>query len=86
MGEPALDNRRSPEEAAREVALAEVSDVLLNLEHTIARTKKAIATARKSGSATNAELALSDALTDLEKVHKRLMHDTYYAADSLRLI
>lgn len=86
MGEPALDNRRSPEEIAREAALAEVSDVLLNLEHTIARAKKGIATARKSGSATNAELSLTDALADLERVHKRLMRDTYYAADSLRLI
>jgi hypothetical protein len=86
VSDPAGDNHRSPEEAAREAARAEVSDVLLNLEHTITRAKKALATARKNGSDSNAELALTDAIADLERIHKRLMHDTYYAADSLRLI
>lgn len=37
------DNHRTAEEAAREAARTEVSDVLLNLEHTLARSKKALA-------------------------------------------
>lgn len=37
------DNHRTAEGAAREAARTEVSDVLLNLEHTLARSKKALA-------------------------------------------
>lgn len=59
---------------------------MLNLEHTIARAKKALQRVRKSGGDNNVELALIDAIADLEKTHKRLMQDTYYAGDSLRLI
>lgn len=80
------DNRRTADETAREAARAEVSDVLLNLEHTLARSKKALARIRKSGVDSNAELALVDLIGDLERSHKRLMHDTYYSGDSLRLI
>jgi hypothetical protein len=80
------DNRRTDAEAAREAARAEVSDVLLNLEHTLARSKKALSRIRKSGADNNAELALVDLIADLERSHKRLMHDTYYSGDSLRLI
>ena len=80
------DNRRTDAEAAREAARAEVSDVLLNLEHALARSKKALVRIRKSGADSNAELALVDLIADLERSHKRLMHDTYYAGDSLRLI
>ena len=77
---------RSPEQIAHEAAFTDISDVLLNLEHTIARTKKAIARARKDGGNSNIELALVDALGELERVHKTLMQGTYYADDSLRLI
>lgn len=80
------DNRRTADEVAREAARAEVSDVLLNLEHTLARSKKALARIRKSGADSNAELALVDLIVDLERSHKRLMHETYYSGDSLRLI
>ena len=37
----ASSNERSPQQVAHENALGEISDVLLNLEHTIARAKKA---------------------------------------------
>lgn len=86
MSTPASSDPRSAEQIAREAAMGEVSDVLLNLEHTIARSKKAIDRSRKSGGNPNVELALADALADLQRVHKRLMQDTYYAGDSLRLI
>lgn len=77
---------RSPEERAREVAMGEVSDVLLNLEHSLARARKALAKVRKSANEPNIELALVAAIADIEKTRKRLLHDTYYAGDTLRLI
>lgn len=86
MSIPASDNHRTPEQAAREQSLVEISDVLLNLEHTIARAKKALTRVRKLSADNNVELALVDAIADLERSHKRFMQDTYYAGDSLRLI
>jgi hypothetical protein len=82
----ANDNQRSPEQVAHERALGELSDVLLNLEHTRARAKKALVNVRKAGGDNNIELALTELIADLERTHKRLMQDTYYAGDSLRLI
>jgi len=82
---PAADNQRSPEQATREQALGEISDVLLNLEHTLARAKKAQARVRKSGGDHTIELALAELITDLERTHKRFMQDTYYSAEKVRL-
>ena len=82
----AAPNERSPQQVAREAALGEISDVLLNLEHTLSRAKKALARVRKLGGDHNVELALIEAIADLERTHKRLMQDTYYAGDSVRLI
>lgn len=77
---------RTEAEVAHEQALGEISDVMLNLEHTIARAKKALQRVRKGGGHNNVELALVDAIRDLERSHKRLMQDTYYAGDAVRLI
>lgn len=78
--------QRSAEQAAHERAMGEVSDVLLNLEHAVARAKRAQKVVGKSGGEGNVELALADATRDLERVRKRLMQDTYFAGDALRLI
>lgn len=86
MSIPASDSRRSPVEVAHETTLGEISDVLLNLEHTLARAKKALLRVRKSGGDSNIEMALTELIADLERTHKRMMQDTYYAGDSLRLI
>ncbi len=67
-------------------AMGEVSAVLLNLEHTIARAKKGLVKVRKAGGDANVELALQVAITELTKQHKRLMQDTYYAGDAIRLL
>lgn len=67
-------------------AMGEVSAVLLNLEHTISRAKKGLAKVRKSGDDPNVELALTSLIEDLTKQHKRLMQDTYYAGDKIRLL
>lgn len=85
MSRPAHDPR-STEQATHERAMADVSDILLNLEHTIARAKKA---AKRMGNAPeehNAKLAIAEALVALETARKRLQKDTYFAGDDLRLI
>ncbi len=69
-----------------ENAMGEVSAVLLNLEHTIARAKKGLIKVRRAGGDANVELALQVAITELTKQHKRLMQDTYYAGDAIRLL
>ena len=77
---------QAQESAAGDEALGEVSAVLLNLEHTIARAKKGLAVVRKQGGNSNVELALEAAIKELTKQHKRLMQDTYYAGNSVRLL
>ena len=62
-------------------AAAEVSDVLLNIEYALTRAKKARRAVDNDGVDVNAGLALGDAIRDLERVRKRLVQDTYYAAD-----
>ena len=83
MSQPAA--QRSNEQVARERAAAEVSDVLLNIEHALARAKKAQKTVGKDQVDVNAALALGDAVRDLERIRKRLTQDTYFASDT-RLI
>lgn len=83
MGQPAPE--RSNDQVARERAAAQVSDVLLNIEHALDRAKKARSIVAKDGVDVNAELALGDAVKDLEKLRKRLTQDTYFATD-VRLI
>jgi hypothetical protein len=79
------DSDRSPERAARERAAIQISDVLLNLEHTLARARKGHKVIAKDGVDMNAELALSDLIKDLDRLRKRLTQDTYFASDD-RLI
>lgn len=77
---------RTEEQIAHERAMAEVSDVLMNLEHTLGRARKA---RRKLGLAAaehNARLALDEVVTSLEKARTRLQKDTYFSGDELRLI
>lgn len=52
---PAVD-QRSADQAAHERAAAQVSDVLLTLEHALARAKKGLAQVKKDGADRNAEL------------------------------
>jgi uncharacterized membrane protein len=87
MSQPAPEEStaRSVEQVAQERAMGQVSDVLLNIEGTLAHAKKALRTVDKDGANTNASLALADAIRDLERVRKRLTQDTYYAVDD-RLI
>lgn len=86
MAQPDRDHARSPEQLAQEQAMAEVSDVLLNLEHTISRARKARRRLGGAASQHNAGLALEDAVKSLETTRKRLQKDTYFSGDELRLI
>jgi len=78
-------SERTTEQVAQERSMAAVSDVLLNIEGTLAHAKKARKLIDKDGANANASLALGDAIRDLERVRKRLMQDTYFAVDD-RLI
>ena len=73
------EGHRAPDQVTRERSLGEVSDVLLNLDHTLARAKKAKAQLAKDPDAGNATLAINDLIRELEKARRRLVHDTYYA-------
>lgn len=66
--------------------MSEVSDVLLNIEHAVTRARRAHRTVAKDGADRNAELALFEAAENLSKIRKRLMQDTYYTGDAIRLI
>jgi hypothetical protein len=66
--------------------MGEVSDVLLNVEHTLARAKKALAKVRKDGGEHNIELALAALINDLGRTPKRLMQDTCYSGEAVRLV
>jgi hypothetical protein len=87
MSQPHVEPaHRSAEQVEREKAMAEVSDVLLNLEHALNRAKRAHKIVAKSGADPNAELALAATIRDLERIRKRLTQDTYFAGDALRLV
>jgi len=84
MSQPA-SGRHDEDQVVRERAAAQVSDVLLNLEHTLARARKGLKIVAKDGVDVNAELALADLIKDLDRLRKRLTQDTYFASDN-RLI
>lgn len=70
---------RSEDQVIRERAAGQVSDVLLNLDYTLARARKGHKIVAKDGVDRNAQLALADLIKELERLRKRLVQDTYYA-------
>ncbi len=81
-----LPGAQPDEEVARERAMGEVSDVLLNIDHALARARKGLKVVKRDDIDRNAELALVDTIGGLERLRKRLLHDTYYAEDKVRLL
>ena len=77
---------RGQEQQNHEKAMSEVSDVMVNLDHTIARAVKARKRLGESPEEHNAKLALTDALSLLRQVRTRLERDTYFGGDELRLV
>lgn len=85
MGTAARDPRTQGQ-AAHERAMSEVSDVLLNIEHALARARKAKKRLGDSDEERNAVLALGDAIKSLDQVRSRLQKDAYFGGDELRLV
>ena len=79
---------RSAEQVADEQAMGHVSAVLTNLDWTIERAEKGLKALRKDGTdeSRNAELALTDLLAQLKPVRKRFFQDSYFPADTSRLL
>ena len=77
--------QRSDVQVQRELVAAEVSDVLLTIEHALSRAKKAHSVVVRQATDSNAELAIADTVEVLGRLRKRLMQDTYYPSDG-RLI
>jgi hypothetical protein len=79
---------RSAAQVADEKAMAHVSAVLTNLDWTIERAEKGLRALRKHGSTEsgNAELVLTELLAQLKPVRKRFFQDSYFPADTDRLL
>jgi len=86
MSQSARQPARPDLDVALERAKGEVSDVLLNVEHALDRARKARKVVTKDGVDRNAELALGEAIAGLEILRKRLLQDTYFAGDNVRLL
>jgi len=85
MGAAAHDPR-TQEQATYEQAMSEVSDVLTNVGHALDRAKRAKKRLGMSAEEHNVQLALTEAISGLEKVRKDLQRDAYFAGDELRLM
>ena len=79
---------RTPGQVADEQAMAHVSAVLTNLDWTIERAKKGLKDLRKAGTdeGRNAELALTDLLGRAGAGPQALFQDSYFPADTTRLL
>lgn len=72
----------SEQQRAEEKSSLEVSQVLTNLDHALARARKALAVVQKTGVDQNAELALRDLIAELQASRKRFVQGTYYAVET----
>jgi hypothetical protein len=77
---------RGQHQQNHERAMAEVADVMVNLDQTIARAVKARKKLGDSPEEHNAKLALHDTIALLRKVRSRLERDTFFGGDELRLV
>lgn len=79
------DFGRSPEQAARETGLREVSDVLLNIEHTIRRAERAKRAVSMTVGCDDLARMLDTAARNLETARKDLFQGAYLSGDSPRV-
>ncbi len=86
MSQPDAVSARSDQQVLDERMLGEVSDVLTVVDHAIERAIRARRTLSKVDGTGNAALAVAESLVALQKLRKRLVQDTYYTDDSLRLL
>jgi hypothetical protein len=84
--DPRCDMERSPEQAARELALHEVEETLLNIEQAIRRADRGRRSISADGPGRNLKLSLDTAVDQLEAARKDLFQSTYFGGDQQRLI
>ena len=80
------DTERSPDQVAREAALHEVEETLLNIEQAIKRADRGRKAIRGGGNEQNLKLCLDAAVEQLEAVRKELFQSAYFGGDQQRLI
>ncbi|GAB2941621.1 hypothetical protein GCM10027280_32730 [Micromonospora polyrhachis] len=79
------DLERTPEQAAREAGLREVSDVLLNIEQAIKRADRAQRTVSMTVGCDDLARMLTTASRNLETARKDLFQNAYFSADEPKL-
>lgn len=84
--EPRSVTGRSPEETAREQALHEVEQTLLNIENAIRRADRSRQKISLDGSQRNLRLALDRAIKQLEATRKELFQSGYFGGQQQRLM
>lgn len=84
--EPQSEVERSAEEVAREHAMHEVEQTLLNIEQTIQRADRGRRTIPSDGGERNLRLALDRTIEQLEAVRKDLFQSGYFGGQQQRLI
>jgi hypothetical protein len=87
---PVIESRaameRSPEQTAREAALHEVEETLLNIEQAIKRADRGRKAIPTQGTDQNLRLCLDSAVDQLEATRKELFQNAYFGGDQQRLI
>jgi hypothetical protein len=87
---PVIDSRsqmeRSPEQVAREDALREVEETLLNIEQAIRRADRGRKLIPAEGAGRNLRLCLDTVVEQLEAVRKELFQGAYFGGEQQRLI
>jgi hypothetical protein len=77
---------RSPEQIAREAAMHQVEETLLNIEQAIRRADHGRKAIPVGGSERNLRLCLDTAVDQLEAVRKELFQGAYFGGEQQRLI
>jgi hypothetical protein len=87
---PVVESRsemeRSPEQIAREAAMHEVEETLLNIEQAIRRADRGRKAIRTGGAERNLLLCLDAAIDQLEAARKELFQSAYFGGDQQRLL
>jgi hypothetical protein len=84
--ESGSEMERSPEQIAREAALHEVEETLLNIEHAIRRADRGRKAIPTEGAEQNLRLCLDSVVDQLEAVRKELFQSAYFGGDQQRLL
>lgn len=90
MYRPVIDSgsemERSPDQAAREAAMHEVEETILNIEQAIRRADRGRKSIPADGASRNLRLCLDAAVAQLEAVRRELFQSAYFGGDQQRLI